>query len=74
MRKYGKVPRRGDVRREVLEVQGGSRRRERMVALRKQGGVGKKQMRGIERRNRDENIFARPDGLRENAATAISCS
>ena len=30
-------------------------------------------IRGIERRNRKENVFARPNGLRENAETAISC-
>ena len=27
---------------------------------------------GVERRDRNENVFARPDGLRENAETAIS--
>ena len=26
---------------------------------------------GVKRRNRDENMFARPNGLRENAETAI---
>ena len=30
-------------------------------------------IRGIKRRGRNENVFARPDGLRENAETAISC-
>ena len=29
---------------------------------------------GVKRRiNRNENVFARPNGLRENAETAISC-
>ena len=28
---------------------------------------------GFKRRNRDENVFARSNGLRENAETAISC-
>ena len=28
---------------------------------------------GVKRRNRNENVFARPKGLRENAETAISC-
>ena len=30
-------------------------------------------LRGVKRRNRNENVFARPDGLRANAETAISC-
>ena len=30
-------------------------------------------IRGIERRNRNGNVFARPNGLRENTETAISC-
>ena len=30
-------------------------------------------LRGFKRRNRNENVFARPNGLRENAETAISC-
>ena len=30
-------------------------------------------LRGVKRRNGDENVFARPNGLRENAETAISC-
>ena len=29
--------------------------------------------RWVKRRNRNENVFARPSGLRENAETAISC-
>ena len=28
---------------------------------------------GVKRRNRNENVLAQPDGLRENAETAISC-
>ena len=28
---------------------------------------------GIERRDRNDNVFARPNGLRENAETVISC-
>ena len=31
-----------------------------------------KDLRGGKRRNRNENVFARPNGLRENAETAIS--
>ena len=30
-------------------------------------------LRGVTRRNRNENVIARPNGLRENAETAISC-
>ena len=30
-------------------------------------------LRGAKRRNRNENVFARPHGLRENAETPISC-
>ena len=32
-----------------------------------------KDLRGVKRRSRDENVFARPNGLRENAETAMSC-
>ena len=28
---------------------------------------------GVKRSDRNENVFARPDGLRDNAETAISC-
>ena len=28
---------------------------------------------GVKRRNRNENVFARPNGIREKAETAISC-
>ena len=28
---------------------------------------------GVKRKNRNENVLARPNGLRENAETAISC-
>ena len=30
-------------------------------------------IRGIEGRSRNENVFARPNGPRENAETALSC-
>ena len=29
-------------------------------------------MRGVKRRNRNENVFARPIGIRENVETAVS--
>ena len=50
-------------------------RRERL-ALRNKVKSEKKHLRdirGIEGRNRTENVFARPNGLRENAETALSC-
>ena len=31
-------------------------------------------MLGVKRGDRNENVFPRPDGLRENAEAAISCS
>ena len=30
-------------------------------------------VRGVRRRHSDENVFARPNGPRENAETAMSC-
>ena len=36
-------------------------------------GGGTRYSREVKRRNRNENVFARPNGLRENAETAISC-
>ena len=30
-------------------------------------------IRGVKRRNTNENVSARPNGLRENAETVISC-
>ena len=30
-------------------------------------------LRGVKRRNRNDNVFARPDGRRANAETTISC-
>ena len=41
----------------------------------KQGEIGEtvRDMRGIKRRDKNENVLAWPNGLRENAGTAISC-
>ena len=69
---------RDDVRREVWEVRGRSRRKGRKkgkAGAKKQGGLRKRLrgIRGIEQRNICENVVARPNGLRENAETAISC-
>ena len=63
-------PRRGDVRREVWEVQGRNRRKDRKkgkASAKKQGGIGetRRDVRGIEGSNRNENVFVRPNALRE---------
>ena len=44
------------------------------ASAKKQGERGGtlRDLRGAKRRNRNENVFARPNGLRENAETAIS--
>ena len=75
---YSGKPRRGDVRREVWEVRGRRRRNDRQKGkpgATKQGGIEKtlRDIQEIKRRDRNENVFARPNGLlRENAETAIS--
>ena len=38
-----------------------------------EGGGTLRDLRGVKRRNRNENVFARPNRLRESAETAISC-
>ena len=84
MRQYGRIyrgkPIRDYVRREVREIQGRSRRKERKkgkatASVKKQVEIGKtlKDMWVIGRRDRNENAFARPKGLRGSADTAISC-
>ena len=70
--------RRDDVRREGWEVQDRSSRNNR-----KKGKASAKKQReivetlkiytGVQRRDMNENVFARPIALRENAETAISC-
>ena len=69
---------RDDVRREVWEVQGRSRRRDRKkrkASAKKQGEIGEtlEKTRGIKRRDRNENVVARPNGLHENAVTVFLC-
>ena len=46
-----------------------------ILALVNQGERGGilRDLRGVKGRNRNENVFARPSGLRENDKTAISC-
>ena len=45
------------------------------ASAKKQGerGVTLRDLRGVGRRNKNENVFARPNGLREKNETAISC-
>ena len=38
-----------------------------------EGGGTLRDRRRVKRRNRNENVFARPNGLRDNAEAAISC-
>ena len=60
--------------RHKTEVEGRTERRGRL-ALRNYVKAEKRSRhtRGIEGRMRNENVFARPNGLCENAETAISC-
>ena len=70
---------RDNVRREVSETQGRSKRKKwkerETPALRNKVKSEKhvRDIRGIKRRDTTENVFARPNGLREKAETAISC-
>ena len=78
MEGYRGKPRRCDVRREIWKVQDRSRRKDReegQAGDKEQGGLGEalKDTRGIKRRDGNENLFARPNGLREIAETATSC-
>ena len=47
------------------------------ASVKKQGGIGETHRdipgTGVKRRDMNEHVFPRPDGLRENAETAISC-
>ena len=47
--------------------------RERLALRNKVRGGTRRELRRSKRRNRNENGFARPIGLRENAETPISC-
>ena len=63
------------VRREVWDVQGRSRRKDKgKASTKEEGDFGKTvrdRMRVVKRGGRNENVSARPNGLRENAETAI---
>ena len=65
MEEYGNKPRRNDVRREVWEIQDTSRRKDRKkgkASAKKQGEIGEtlEDIRGIEKRNRNENVLHDP--------------
>ena len=75
MEGYRRKPRIYTVHRKVCGVQYRSKRKDRnkgKASAEKQGerGVTLKRFTG---RNRNENVFAWLNGLRENAETAISC-
>ena len=64
--------------REVWGVQDRSKRKDRnkgKASAKKQGERGGTLERhtAVKRRNRNENVFTRPNGLRENAESAMSC-
>ena len=77
MEGYRGKQRRGDVRRTFgrcnAEVE--KRIQKGKANVKKQGRIGEtlRDIRGIEGRNRNENILARTNGLRENAETAFLC-
>ena len=78
MEGYRGRPRRGIVYREVWRVQDRSKRNNRRKGkahAKKQGERGEalRDIRGVKGRYWNENVFARPNGLREKAETAISC-
>ena len=60
--------------RYTAEVEETIENRERLALRNKVKSVThSRDIRGIKRRDRNENVFARPIGRRENAETAISC-
>ena len=79
MEGHERKARRDDVRREVWRVQGISGRKDRKkgkASAKKQGEIGEtleRHMRGVNRRDRNNNLFAPPNGLRKIAETAIWC-
>ena len=59
---------------KVWEVQDRSRRKDRREgksSAKTRGEI--RDIRGVKRSDRNENVFARPNGLRENAEIAVSC-
>ena len=78
MEGYRRTPRRDTVHTEVCGVQDRSKTKcsnKGKASAKTQGERGRtlRDLRGVKRRNRNENVSARPKGLREKAETAISC-
>ena len=76
MEGYRRKPRKDTVHREVCGLQDRSKRKDRnegKTSAKKQGERGGRLggLRGVKRRNRNENVFARPSGL--NTETVIAC-
>ena len=75
MEGYRRKPRRHTVHRKVCGVQDRSKRKDRnkgKASAKKHGeGGGTRYSREVKRRNRNENVFARPNGLRENPEAVI---
>ena len=65
----------GTFERSKAEVEERKDRRERLALRNKQESEKKtlRIIRGIERRNRNEKVYALPNGLGEKAANAIPC-
>ena len=71
-------PRRDTVHREVCGVHDRSKREyinkaKASAKKRSEGGGILGDLREVKRRNKNENVFVRPNGLHENPETAISC-
>ena len=61
--------------RKKTEVKERIKIRERLRRAKEEGEIGEtlKYRRWTKRRHRNENVFVRPNELRENSETAISC-
>ena len=78
MEGYRRKPSGDTVHRYVCGIQDSSKRKDRnkgKAGAMKQGERGGtlRDLRGVKRRNRNENVLTRPNGLRENAETTVSC-
>ena len=78
MEGYRRKPRRDTVQREACGVRDRDTRKDiskgkASAKQQSEGGGTLRDLRRVKRKNRNENFFARPIGLRENAETAISC-
>ena len=71
---YGRKPRRDDVRREIWEVQGrrkDGKKGSATTSIAVRNKVKSEKHLEMNWRDRNENVFARPNRIRENAETAI---